>query len=86
MSRWAQPAEEDPAGRWAWSKEEDPAGRWGRPSEEELAAILAAVELCWPRPVEAGRAEAESPWRFSGRWWAGPATARRPRPWVDLGA
>jgi len=75
VSRWAQPAGEELA------------GRWGRPTEEELAAILAAVELCWPRPIEAAAppAEAESPWRFSGRWWTGPVTARRPRPWVNRG-
>jgi hypothetical protein len=50
-------------------------------SPEELAAVVAAVSLVWPRPVvEEGRAR--SPWRFSGRWWQpGPqAAASRRRP------
>jgi hypothetical protein len=58
----------------------------GQPTEEELVGIMAAVELMWPRPVAA--AEADEPanaWRFSGRWWARPVTARRARPWVDQG-
>ena len=53
------------------------------PTDEELAAILAAVELLWPRPVVAA-AEPEPttpPWRFSGRWWSRPVAARRARPW-----
>ena len=54
------------------------------PTEEELAAILAAVELLWPRPVVVASAEPSDPtpaWRFSGRWWARPIAARRERPW-----
>jgi hypothetical protein len=52
------------------------------PSSEQLAAILAAIEVAWPRPaVEAGD-EADAPrWRFSGRWWSRPIPARRERPW-----
>lgn len=63
-----------------------PAGRWGQPSEEELAAIVAAIELVWPRPAAAviAPAEEESPWRFSGRWWTRPVTARQAR-WVARG-
>jgi len=54
------------------------------PSPEEMAAIVAAVELAWPRPVvvaEPART-ARSPWRWSGRWWATgkPAAADRRRP------
>jgi len=52
------------------------------PSLAELAAIVAAVEVAWPRPVvlvpEAG--EPGSPWRWSGRWWTtrrGVAAERR---------
>ncbi len=47
----------------------------------ELAAIVAAVEMCWPRPSEAEEERAGPPaWRFSGRWWAAPLPLRRPRP------
>jgi hypothetical protein len=52
------------------------------PTSEQLAAILAAVEMAWPRPVVAGGDEADPPrWRFSGRWWSRPIPARRERPW-----
>lgn len=52
------------------------------PSDEEVAAILAAVEVAWPRP-SAPPAQPEGPprWRFSGRWWAKPVPAVRQRPW-----
>jgi hypothetical protein len=51
------------------------------PSEEELAAIVAAVEMVWPRPVVVSAlADEASPWRFSGRWWSRPIPARRTRP------
>jgi hypothetical protein len=49
------------------------------PTEEEAAAIVAAIELTWPR----GNGEAASPapnWRFSGRWWMKPVPSRRARP------
>jgi hypothetical protein len=52
------------------------------PSDDEVAAIVAAVELAWPRPVIAALAEEGPPrWRFSGRWWAKPVPASRQRPW-----
>jgi hypothetical protein len=60
-----------------------PAAGGGDPSDEELAAILAAHEALWPKPVVAvgGPAEAEVPrWRFSGRWWSKPVALRRGRP------
>ena len=49
-----------------------------------MVAIVAAVEMAWPRPVIA-EAEREEPltWRFSGRWWSKPHTVQRSRPWVD---
>jgi hypothetical protein len=52
--------------------------------EEELAAVVAAVELVWPRPVivEEPPPAGPNPWRFSGRWWAVPQTVRRERPWL----
>jgi hypothetical protein len=53
------------------------------PTPEELAAIVAAVEVAWPRPVIAAAPNAgPSPWRFSGRWWSRPHLARRERPWL----
>jgi hypothetical protein len=62
-----------------------PAAGWAlaRPSPEELAAIVAAVELVWPRPVVVAPAGPDDrAWRFSGRWWARPVSLRRERPWV----
>ena len=55
------------------------------PTPEELAAIIAAVELAWPRPVAVvpGPPPGPDPWRFSGRWWSRPETARRERPWLS---
>jgi hypothetical protein len=54
------------------------------PSDDELAAIVAAVEVAWPRPVVAVEGDGRPPtpaWRFSGRWWRRPIAARRERPW-----
>lgn len=51
-------------------------------TDEEVAAILAAHEALWPKPVAfaADAAPAEvSRWRFSGRWWSKPVV-RRDRP------
>lgn len=44
------------------------------PTDEEMVAIVAALELAWPRPVvllsaPTGPSKATS-WRWSGRWWA----------------
>jgi hypothetical protein len=52
-------------------------------TQEEAAAIVAAVEALWPRPVVvvAEHAARPSAWRFSGRWWSRPVPARRDRPW-----
>jgi hypothetical protein len=53
----------------------------GEATEEEVAAIVAAVEAVWPRPVLAAAPPAEPDrWRFSGRWWAKPVPVRRDRP------
>ena len=54
--------------------------RGGDASDEDVAAIVAAIEAVWPRPVVAV-AEAPSRWRFSGRWWTKPVPLRRNRPW-----
>jgi hypothetical protein len=52
------------------------------PSDEEAAAIAAAVELLWPRPVLLVDEPRRSPvWRFSGRWWRRDRFARAERPW-----
>jgi hypothetical protein len=54
------------------------------PTPEELAAMVAAVEVAWPRAERPAPAEPQgsSPWRFSGRWWSLPVIARRDRPWA----
>ena len=55
----------------------------GQPGALEAAVIAAAVEALWPRPVVVQPpTERHGAWRFSGRWWARPSTARRPRPWL----
>ena len=49
-----------------------------------LAAIVAAVEAGWPRPVApaaGSREDDPSRWRFSARWWNRPEATRRSRPW-----
>lgn len=53
------------------------------PTDEEAAAVVAAIEALWPRPVvtTAEATRRASPWRFSGRWWNRPVAARRDRPW-----
>ena len=53
------------------------------PSDDELAAIVAAVEVAWPKPVVAvGDGRPPTPaWRFSGAWWRLPIAIRRARPW-----
>ena len=51
------------------------------PTPEEAAAIVAAVEVAWPR-AGGGEPSIEVPrWRFSGRWWSQPIPLRRNRPW-----
>lgn len=53
------------------------------PSPEELAAIVAAVEVAWPRPVVVQDDASRPPvWRWSGRWWLPrrPVAANRQRP------
>ena len=50
------------------------------PTDEEAAAIVAALELSWPRAVAATEPEAAPRWRFSGRWWSKPVPTVRGRP------
>ena len=51
-------------------------------SAEEAAAIVAAIEHLWPKPIVASVTQSSNAtsWRFSGRWWATPHVARRGRP------
>jgi hypothetical protein len=51
------------------------------PTPEEVAAIVAAVEVAWPRAAAAPGAEITPRWRWSGRWWSRPIPQRRNRPW-----
>lgn len=51
------------------------------PSDEEVAAIVAAVEVAWPRPAAPVTADRTPRWRWSGRWWSKPIPQRRNRPW-----
>ena len=50
------------------------------PTDEEAAAIVAAVQVLWPRPVVLAELDGTPRWRFSGRWWSKPIAARRDRP------
>ncbi|CAN5859323.1 MAG: hypothetical protein ACR2HP_08455 [Ilumatobacteraceae bacterium] len=54
------------------------------PTDEEAAAIVAAVDALWPRPVADTSIDPLrlSVWKFSGRWWTQPIPLRRARPWV----
>ena len=55
------------------------------PTDEEAAAIMAATEALWPRPVvmiSEPTSRRANGWRFSGRWWSLPIPARRDRPWT----
>jgi hypothetical protein len=51
-------------------------------TDEEVAAIVAAVEALWPKPVitEMTAARRVPTWRFSNRWWVKPLVTRRERP------
>ena len=51
------------------------------PTDEEAAAIVAAIEVAWPRAGGSANEDDESRWRWSGRWWTKPIPLRRDRPW-----
>lgn len=53
------------------------------PTAEEAAAIVAAVEALWPRPVAVHHESGprSMAWRFSGRWWHRDRMASADRPW-----
>jgi hypothetical protein len=51
------------------------------PNDDDMAAIIAAIEVAWPKPIVAGGPVPEPPrWRFAGRWWTKPIPVRRDRP------
>jgi len=41
-----------------------------QPTEEEMAAILAAYEILWPRPETVATPEPAGRWRFASRSWS----------------
>ena len=53
------------------------------PTDEEAAAIVAAVEVLWPRASVLGPEiiPRNTSWRFSSRSWSRPLPVRRLRPW-----
>ena len=53
------------------------------PTDEEAAAIMAAAEALWPKPLLAAASEPDRTmaWRFSGRWWQRDRHAHADRPW-----
>ena len=51
------------------------------PTDEEAAAIVAAIEVAWPRAGVVETRDNAPRWRWSGRWWTKPMIARRDRPW-----
>ena len=62
------------------------AGIAARPeiAPEVMAVLAAAADAAWPRPrLVVDEDPARPPvWRFSGRWWSRPPSARRMRPWA----
>lgn len=43
----------------------------GSPGPEEVAAIVAAIEMTWPKPSSVvAPAQASTVWRFADRWWS----------------
>jgi hypothetical protein len=45
-----------------------------------MAAIMAAIEVLWPRAAAEPVEPPPSRWRFSGRWWTKPIPIGRDRP------
>ena len=52
----------------------------GAPTEAEVAAIVAAIEMAWPRPaaVAVARRTESTTWKHADRWWA---AGRLPSGW-----
>lgn len=54
------------------------------PTDEEAAAIVAATDALWPKPVAVSSFPDDRrtlAWRFSGRWWQRDRFAASDRPW-----
>jgi len=54
------------------------------PTDEEAAAIAAAVDMLWPKPIvisSVDRGHRPLAWRYSGRWWQRDGRAHADRPW-----
>ena len=53
------------------------------PTSEEAAAIVAATEALWPKPMLVEHADRDRTlaWRFSGRWWQRDRFVKSDRPW-----
>jgi len=53
------------------------------PTDEEAVAITAALHAAWPTPIIVSDEERarDTSWKFSGRWWNRPISARRDRPY-----
>jgi len=53
------------------------------PTIEEAAAVVAAVEALWPKPMMAEHTDGDRTlaWRFSGRWWQRDRFSKSDRPW-----
>ncbi|HVC25338.1 MAG TPA: hypothetical protein VND23_06250 [Acidimicrobiales bacterium] len=68
--------------------EAEPLHGWAplAPAPEVLTVIVTAVEASLVEPAAARspapgwRVHADHAWRFSARWWSGPAPLRRDRP------
>lgn len=43
----------------------------GQPTEDEVAAIVAAIEMSWPKPapVISKAPDVSTAWRYADRWW-----------------
>ena len=50
----------------------------------QAAAIVAAVDGLWPRPIGAPVPDRDPSlaWRYSGRWWQRTRMVRADRPWT----
>jgi hypothetical protein len=53
----------------------------GGPPPAEVAAIVAAIEALWPKPLPPAspRKQSSTAWRYSGRWWS---EGRLPNHWT----
>ncbi|MCZ7627978.1 MAG: hypothetical protein M5U19_02275 [Microthrixaceae bacterium] len=50
------------------------------PTDAEAAAIVAAITVVTETAAQPADTPTVPRWRFSGRWWSAPVSARRARP------